>query len=119
MWEEGSTQPQTVAMQEQYELQITELEQEKQQEVDQMQTAYESEIQTLRQQQFELENPWAGNIAIGLQGASGNTDRFAATGRGELYRTSDAERMAMYLEINYAKENNEQTQNEKLAGISL
>jgi len=104
MWDTGAKQPQTLAMQ---------------QEVEEMKTAYESEIQTLRQQQFELENPWTGNIAIGMQGASGNTDRFAATGRGELYRTTDAERMAMYLEINYAKENDEQTQNEKLAGISL
>lgn len=119
MWEAGASQPQTVAMQEEYELKISELEQEKQQQAEQMQSEYESEIQTLRQQQFELENPWTGNIAIGLQGASGNTDRQAATGRGELYRTTDAERMAMYFEINYAKENDEQTQNEKLAGISL
>lgn len=119
MWETGASQPQTVAMQEEYELKITEVEQEKQQQAEQMQSEYESEIQTLHQQKFELENPWTGNIAIGLQGASGNTDRQAATGRGELYRTTDAERMAMYFEINYAKENDEQTQNEKLAGISL
>lgn len=46
--------------------------------------------------------------------------QFAVTGGGgERYRTTDAERMAMYLEMNYAKENDEQTQDEKLAGISL
>lgn len=75
-----------------------------------MQTAYTFEIQSLCHQQFALDNPWTGNIVVSLQ---------QQVGGGERYRTTDAERMAMYLEMNYAKENDEQTQDEKLAGISL
>lgn len=119
MWDGGTTQPQTVEMQQQYEEQIAVLEQDKQTEVEQIQTAYESEIESMRIERDQLRDPWSGNIAAGILGASGNTERFAATGRGELYRTTELERMAMYFELNFAKEDDEQTQNEKLAGISL
>lgn len=119
LWATDSAKPQVAELEQQYEQKLSEVETAKQQEVEQMQAAYESQLQQVRTENDALKDPWSGNLAIGIQGASGNTDRFAATGRGELFRDTDVERMAMYLEINFAKEDDEQTENEKLAGISL
>ncbi|MCX4188815.1 DUF481 domain-containing protein [Methylophaga sp. OBS3] len=119
LWPTDSAKPQIAELEQVYEQKLADAEEAKQQEVQQMQEAYESQLAVVRTENAKLKDPWSGNLAIGIQGASGNTDRFAATGRGELYRETDAERMAMYLEINYAKEDDEQTENEKLAGISL
>lgn len=119
LWATDTAKPQVAELEQRYERKLTEVETAKQQEIEQMQTAYESQLQNVRTENEALKDPWSGNLAIGVQGASGNTDRFAATGRGELFRTTELERMAMYLEINFAKEDDEQTENEKLAGISL
>ncbi|MEX0615813.1 MAG: DUF481 domain-containing protein [Methylophaga sp.] len=119
LWATDSAKPQVAELEQQYQQRLTEVETAKQQEVEQMQAAYESQLEQVRTENDALKDPWSGNLGIGIQGASGNTDRFAATGRGELYRETEAERMAMYLEINYAKVYDVQTENEKLAGISL
>lgn len=119
LWATDAQQPQMAELEQQYEQKLSEAETAKQQEVEQIQTAYESQLQQVRSENEALKDPWSGNLAIGIQGAQGNTDRFTANGRGELYRKTDLERMAMYMEINYAKEEDEQTVNEKLAGISL
>ncbi|MDX1475857.1 MAG: DUF481 domain-containing protein, partial [Reinekea sp.] len=119
LWATDSAKPQVAELEQQYEKKLSEVETAKQQEVEQMQAAYESQLQQVRTENDALKDPWSGNLAIGIQGASGNTDRFAATGRGELFRETEAERMAMYLEINFAKEDDVQTENEKLAGIAL
>ncbi|MDT8311571.1 MAG: DUF481 domain-containing protein [Methylophaga sp.] len=119
LWATDSKRPQMAELEQQYEQKLTEVETAKQQEVEQMQASYESQLQQVRTENDALKDPWSGNLAFGIQGAQGNTERFAATGRGELFRETDAERMAMYMEINFAKEDGEQTENEKLAGISL
>ncbi len=119
LWATDTTKPQVAELEQQYEQKLTEVETAKQQEVEQVQAAYESQLQQIRAENDALKDPWSGNLGIGLEGAKGNTDRLTASGRGELYRETETERMAMYMEINYAKENDEQTVNEKLAGISL
>lgn len=119
LWATDSAEPQVAELEQQYEQKLSEVETANQQEVEQMQAAYESQLQEVRTENDAYKDPWSGNLGIGIQGAQGNTERFAATGRGELFRTTDDERMAMYLEINYAKEDDVQTENEKLAGVSL
>lgn len=119
LWATDAKQPQVAELEQQYEQKLSEAETAKQQEVEQMQAAYESQLQQVRNENEAYRDPWSGNLGIGIQGAKGNTERFAATGRGELFRTTEDERMAMYLEINYAKEDDIQTENEKLAGVSL
>ncbi|AFJ02278.1 putative salt-induced outer membrane protein [Methylophaga frappieri] len=119
LWPAGTNKPQLSALEAEYEAKLADAEATKQAEVDQIQQSYETQLQQVREENTALKDPWRGNLAIGVQGAKGNTERFAATGRGELFRETEAERMAMYMEINYAKEDGEQTENEKLAGISL
>ncbi|MEX1201365.1 MAG: DUF481 domain-containing protein [Methylophaga sp.] len=119
LWATDAAKPQVAELEQEYQQKLEAAETSKQQEIEQMQAAYESQLQNVRTENEALKDPWSGNLALGVQGASGNTDRFAATGRGELYRETEAERMAMYLEINYAKEDDVQTENEKLAGVSL
>lgn len=119
VWATDAAKPQVNMVKEEYEQEIQDIKTSKEQEVAELKESYEQAISTLQQERDKLRDPWSGSLAFGVTGASGNTKRFGARGRGDLLRETDNERMAMYLEVNYQKEDGEQTVNEKLAGISL
>jgi putative salt-induced outer membrane protein YdiY len=119
IWATDAAKPQVTMVKEEYEQEIQDIKTSKEQEVAELKESYEQAINTLQQERDKLRDPWSGSLAFGVTGASGNTKRFGARGRGDLLRETENERMAMYLEVNYQKEDGEQTVNEKLAGISL
>ncbi|WP_417511264.1 DUF481 domain-containing protein [Methylophaga sp.] len=119
VWATDATKPQILAVQQEYQDEIETIKADKEKEVEDIKTSYETAINALREERNRLRDPWSGSIAMGVTGASGNTNRFGAHGRGELNRETDAERMNLYMEINFQKEDGEQTANQKLAGLSL
>jgi putative salt-induced outer membrane protein YdiY len=119
IWATDAAKPQVAAVEEEYQQQIEDIKASKDQEVAELKESYEQAITTLRDERDRLRDPWSGSLAMGATGSSGNTKRFGAHGRGELLRETDRERLGMYLEINYQKEDGEQTVNEKLAGIAM
>lgn len=119
VWATDTAKPQVAAVEEEYQQQIDDIKASKEQEVAEMKESYEQAINTIRQERDKLRDPWSGSLAMGVTGSSGNTKRFGAHGRGELNRETAQERMKMYFEINFQKEDGEQTVNEKLAGLSL
>ncbi|MDX1749124.1 MAG: DUF481 domain-containing protein [Methylophaga sp.] len=119
LWEKDAVQPQNAQLEQQYQQEIEQIKTAQAQEKAELEETYTAEVQQLRAEREALLDPWSGNLAFGIQGASGNTDRMSVTGRGELFRETENERLGMYLEVNYAKEDDEQTENEKLAGIKL
>lgn len=119
VWATDAAKPQVAAVQEEYQQQIDEIKASKDQEVEKLKADYDEALASIRQERDKLRDPWSGSLAMGITGASGNTKRFGAHGRGELHRETDNERMDMYLEINFQKEDGEQTVNEKLTGIAL
>jgi putative salt-induced outer membrane protein YdiY len=119
IWATDEVKPQTAAVEQEYQQQIEDIKASKDQEVAELKESYEKAISTLQLERDQLRDPWSGSLAFGATGATGNTKRFGAHGRGELLRETDRERLGMYLEINYQKEDGEQTVNEKLAGMAL
>lgn len=119
IWATDAAKPQLEAVTEEHQQEIDDIKASKEQEVAELKASYEQAISTLQQERDKLRDPWSGSLAFGVTGASGNTKRFGAHGRGELHRETDNERMGMYLEVNFQKEDGEQTVNEKLAGIAL
>jgi len=119
IWATDAAKPRTAALEQEYQQQIDDIKSSQQQEVESLKADYEEAIASLRQERDKLRDPWSGSLAFGVAGASGNTDRFGAQGRGELHRETDKERIDMYLEVNFQKEDDEQTVNEKLAGIAM
>jgi len=119
IWATDAAKPQVAAVEEEYQQQIEDIKASKEQEVADLKESYEKAISSLQQERDRLRDPWSGSLAFGATGSSGNTKRFGAHGRGELLRETDRERLGMYLEINYQKEDGEQTVNEKLAGMAL
>jgi putative salt-induced outer membrane protein YdiY len=119
IWATDAAKPQVAAVEEEYQQQIEDIKATKDQEVAELKESYEQAITSLRDERDRLRDPWSGSLAFGATGSSGNTKRFGAHGRGELLRETDRERLGMYLEINYQKEDGEQTVNEKLAGMAL
>ena len=118
VWATDAKAPVTIA-EEQYQQQIEEIQVSNEQEKAELKESYEQAIAAIRQERDKLLDPWSGSLALGAMGSSGNTKRFGAHGRGELNRETDDERMGLYLEVNFQKEDGEQTVNEKLAGAYL
>ncbi len=79
----------------------------------------DEQIEYLRGRHAQLNDPWRGNIALGMQGAHGNTERFGVQGRGELYRETKLNRLSLYLEGTYQEDSGDETANQTLAGILL
>jgi putative salt-induced outer membrane protein YdiY len=119
IWATDAAKPQSAELEQEYQQQIEDIKASQQQEVEALKADYDEAIASLRLERDKLRDPWSGSLAFGVAGASGNTDRFGAQGRGELHRETDKERIDMYLEVNFQKEDDEQTVNEKLAGIAM
>lgn len=119
VWATDAHKPQVAAVEQEYQQQIDDIKVSNEQEKEALKADYDQALAAIRLERDKLRDPWSGSLAFGVAGASGNTKRFGAQGRGELHRETDMERMDMYLEVNYQKEDGEQTVNEKLAGVAL
>jgi putative salt-induced outer membrane protein YdiY len=62
-------------------------------------------------------NPWAFRLEMGLNGSTGNTERFNFNGRAEANRTEPDDRLKLYTEAHYGQENGVKSKNEAIAGI--
>lgn len=62
---------------------------------------------------------WSSRFELGLDGAAGNTDRLAIRGRIEAKRTAPSDRLLLYLQGNYAKQNSARSANEIIGGADL
>ncbi len=67
----------------------------------------------------EDQNPWTVKLQLGVDGQSGNTDRFSINGQADFLRTLDAERLLLYAKVRTSHENGDDTTKEFIAGISL
>lgn len=119
LWSTDSERPVLEKVKREHEQEIAALEQSREQQVTTLQSDYEAELQQMQERTAKLEDPWSGNIAFGLLGASGNTERFGIQGRGELFRETSFDRLALYMEGTFQEEGGNQTANEVLAGALL
>lgn len=117
LWPEGQPEPPDIG--------LAPAEQEKMAEIKARQ---EVEIEKLAaehlQQLLEVKDPpppppyeqWTARIEIGLNGKTGNTERTSFHGRAQALRSTPVDRLLMYLEGNYAKDNGVESQNEVFGG---
>jgi len=94
--------------------------QEMEQKVDQLQEEHEAELAQAREEAAKpptLRDLWSARIELGLNGQSGNSDRIAFRGRGELRRETDSERLLIFAEGNFASEDGDRTVNEIYGGV--
>lgn len=98
---------------------IRKLEQEHAEEVEQLKEEHAARVTELEERQQGFMDPWSGSIALGINGASGNSDHFGVNGRAEARRATNGDRLMLYLEGSLQEENSDTTANEVLAGGTL
>lgn len=59
---------------------------------------------------------WRGRLELGINGTSGNSDRFSAQGRTEARRVTDINKLLLYIQANYSENNGVRSQNESKIG---
>ncbi|MAE63375.1 MAG: hypothetical protein CMJ18_03810 [Phycisphaeraceae bacterium] len=62
---------------------------------------------------------WTGRAQIGLDGSTGNTEKFSLFGRTELRRDAEKNRMHWYLQARLSEENGDRSANEIIGGYNL
>lgn len=67
----------------------------------------------------EMENPWSGRVAGGLNGATGNTERISARARIDLLRDTGSERLRLFAQGKFASEDGDETEREIKGGADL
>ncbi len=73
----------------------------------------------LREHLNKLQNPWSVTLALGIDGQSGNTNRTAVNGRLDIKRTIDNERLFLYGQGRFSRENGRDTVKEVIGGATL
>lgn len=81
--------------------------------------ASEEEVAALKKRIEEIEPQWGLKVEFGLNGETGNSERNAFMGRVEATRKTARERMLIYGQGRYAKENGVRSTNEIMGGIDL
>lgn len=119
LWSMNERRPAMDAVEQEHQQEVAQLKESHEQEVQQLESNYKEDIQQLEDKTAKLEDPWSGNLAFGLNGAQGNTERFGVQGRGELFRETEFDRLMLYLESTYQSENGSKTVDEQLAGARL
>ncbi len=64
-------------------------------------------------------NPWSIKLHLGIDGQTGNTDRFSINGRMDILRKTEGERLLIFAAGRHTHENNNDTIKEILGGFRL
>lgn len=67
----------------------------------------------------EAEPKWTGQLEVGLDGQSGNTEKLGFFGRAEAKRTTPTERTLFFLQGRYSEENSVRSINEIMGGMNM
>lgn len=119
LWAMNEKRPTMDKLKQGHQQEVAQLKQSHEQQVKELKSDHKKDINQLQETNARLEDPWSGNLALGLNGARGNTERFGVQGRGELYRETRFDRLSLYLESNYQSEDGSKTVDEQLAGARL
>jgi len=85
-----------------------------------MQEDYESQIAALEEtQRLTLKELWSGRAELGVNGQSGNKERIDVRLGIDINRTTEKERLNLYLKGQYAETNSEKSANEVMGGARL
>jgi putative salt-induced outer membrane protein YdiY len=76
-------------------------------------------IDQLQQKKAAYEDPWSIRLELGLSGATGNNERLSFDGRAEADRETPDERLNMFAEGHFARDNGERSENEVRGGAKL
>lgn len=119
IWKSGNTNPDVVAESKQHTQKVAAMEEQHVAEINEVKKQYEDKLKKVTVAKAKLEDPWSGNIGLGVSGQSGNTDTFSVQGRGEALRDTGFDRIQLYVEGNLEKQNKIASANEIFAGASL
>lgn len=77
------------------------------------------EVVGLKDELDKAKGRWSARLELGLNGQSGNTEHVAVNGRVEARRTTEVDRLLIYAQGRYSKENGNDTVKEVIGGVNL
>tara|TARA_R110000782_G_scaffold39043_5_gene91062 strand:- start:8688 stop:9929 length:1242 start_codon:yes stop_codon:yes gene_type:complete len=119
IWRKETDSPEIAVETQQHKQTVAKLEAQHKEELEHVKQSYEEKIGDIETAKAKLEDPWSGNIGLGVSGQSGNTDNFGVQGRGEAVRDTGFDRITLYVEGNLEKQNKTTSTNEVFAGAAL
>jgi putative salt-induced outer membrane protein YdiY len=116
-WAEGAGEPDEVGLTPEQDQRVAELKAKQQSELEKVAAEHARQV-------HEVKHPpppgpherWTARIEIGLTGKTGNIERAAFRGRAQALRETDLDRLLMYIEGNYARDDGRETSNEIFGG---
>ena len=89
------------------------------QEVEALKAAHAADTEDLQQFKKGHANPWKTRIELGLNGETGNTEKINFIGRIEANREVEADRLKIYAQSRFGRENGVRSVNEHLGGVNI
>jgi putative salt-induced outer membrane protein len=115
----AATQPSVAQLKQQQKQQIKKLKQKQKQRVAKVKETQQEKIASLEQTQQKYADPWTLRFELGVSGATGNNERLSIDGRAEANRETPDERLNIFSEGHFAKDNGERSENEVRGGAKL
>jgi len=98
---------------------VDELKKQHQQELEQVKEEKQKRIDALTEKQAPYEDPWTLRFQLGLNGSTGNNERLSFDGRVDATQEFPDQRLNLFSEGHFAKDDGERSQNEVRGGANL
>src|SRR5690606_14320056 len=98
---------------------VEQIRQEHQQEVAALKEEHAAQMKALEEELDKHRKVWTARLELGVTGKTGNTESLSMVGRAEARRTTDFDRLLLYMQGHYAKQDGERSANEFLGGANL
>jgi len=119
LWPTGEPTPESAEQREQLQAELAEAEAEHEAEVRAVRQRSAERIAELEAEREQLLDPWSGRFAFGLNGDTGNEERFNFRGEVSAKREIENERLFLRAGGRFSEENSERTKNEVLGSALL
>jgi len=118
-WQPDAQPPDVAKVEQEYEQKLAETQAEAQKQVAEAKQAAATQVEAAQTRAEQLEPVWTLSLFAGLNGQTGNSERFAFNGGVEALRETPGDRLDLWLQGRFAQDNGDRTQNEILGGAKL
>jgi putative salt-induced outer membrane protein len=98
---------------------MEQLKKEQQKQVEEVKADKQKQIDALKEEKAKYEDPWSLTLQLGLNGSTGNNERLSFDGRVDATQEFPDQRLNLFSEAHYARDDGSRSQNEVRGGANL
>ncbi len=119
IWPEGRTEPKVAETKEQMGEELEATEKKYKEQISSLKKEHGAVTKKLEAQIDQRAEPWSATAEFGLNGQTGNSQRLGFRGRGEVRRETDFDRLSVYMQGEFARQDGVRSENEIMGGSKL